>query len=254
MLGVERLAAALREGGGLEVVRPFSVARYNRVVQEQRLGLRPLPTAGKQDCVGVLVGNSKEIWGTFLDWLDGQPLDLLRADPLDTFVKRVVKEAVDQSFEDGDGENSIFWATDSGDRLVALQRIAELSGLACLDLNTHLCIHPEFGAWFSLRAAIVLLNTDVADVEQLGICHDPPLSSEVLLTQTERDTAQELFQAALKAANEQDSWNRWLAVRDSVTLGREHRFSDKQIRYHYCKDSDVLERLWRERRLSASNS
>jgi hypothetical protein len=34
---------------------------------------------------------------------------------------------------------------------VALQRMAHHSGLAYLDHVSHLCLHPRFGPWFSLR-------------------------------------------------------------------------------------------------------
>ena len=32
----------------------------------------------------------------------------------------------------------------------------------------------------------------------------------------------------------------WAALRDCVRLGREHRYSDEQLIYHYTKDVAVL--------------
>lgn len=38
---------------------------------------------------------------------------------------------------------------------VALQRCAQAIGLAHLDAASHLCLHPKYGPWFSLRAVLV---------------------------------------------------------------------------------------------------
>ena len=35
-------------------------------------------------------------------------------------------------------------------------------------------------------------------------------------------------------------WADWLALRDRYGVGREHRYSDAQIRYHYTRDKSVL--------------
>ncbi len=33
-----------------------------------------------------------------------------------------------------------------------------------------------------------------------------------------------------------ERWKLWLAVRDGCPVGRDHRYSDDQIRYHYAGD------------------
>lgn len=35
-------------------------------------------------------------------------------------------------------------------------------------------------------------------------------------------------------------WRPWLAVRDACPLGREHRYSEQQVAYHYTKDAKWL--------------
>jgi cyanocobalamin reductase (cyanide-eliminating) / alkylcobalamin dealkylase len=37
-----------------------------------------------------------------------------------------------------------------------------------------------------------------------------------------------------------DTWRAWLAVRDACPVGREHRYGDDQIAYHYAKRRDAL--------------
>ncbi len=36
-----------------------------------------------------------------------------------------------------------------------IQRAAAVAGLAYLDAGSHLCLHPKFGPWFTLRATLV---------------------------------------------------------------------------------------------------
>jgi methylmalonic aciduria homocystinuria type C protein len=37
-----------------------------------------------------------------------------------------------------------------------------------------------------------------------------------------------------------DHWKHWLAVRDACPFGREYRYTDAQIRYHYARDRSVF--------------
>ena len=38
-----------------------------------------------------------------------------------------------------------------------------------------------------------------------------------------------------------ENWRSWVAIRDACPLGKAHRYSDEQIRYHYTKDIKLLE-------------
>ena len=37
-----------------------------------------------------------------------------------------------------------------------------------------------------------------------------------------------------------ERWKLWLAVRAACPVGREHRYTDQQIRYHYVKQPNIL--------------
>lgn len=55
----------------------------------------------------------------------------------------------------------IYWSHAPSDDLVGgpgflpLQRLADCIGLAYLDPISHLCLHPKFGPWLSMRAVLV---------------------------------------------------------------------------------------------------
>jgi methylmalonic aciduria homocystinuria type C protein len=37
-----------------------------------------------------------------------------------------------------------------------------------------------------------------------------------------------------------EQWRLWLAVRDACPVGREYRYSENQIRWHYAHDRSAL--------------
>ena len=43
----------------------------------------------------------------------------------------------------------------TGSGHIAIQRMAHAAGLALLEPNSHLCLHPKFGPWLALRCALV---------------------------------------------------------------------------------------------------
>lgn len=52
--------------------------------------------------------------------------------------------------------------------------MAQAAGLAHLEENSHLCVHPKFGPWIALRCALVFDN--VPYPEPQAVLHMKPLS------------------------------------------------------------------------------
>lgn len=53
----------------------------------------------------------------------------------------------------------------SSGRVLSFQRLAHESGLAFLNPACHLCVHPVYGPWISLRAVVVLDAPGLPDTE-----------------------------------------------------------------------------------------
>lgn len=138
--------------------------------------------------------------------------------------------------------------------MVAMQRVAEAAGMAELDHCTHLCVHPTYGTWISLRAVIVC-NLPAADILQ-------PEPQRSLLSGVEKERAIVAMKQALEAhenpkslcedlhggglescERSMDIWRRWVALRDIVEVGKEYRFCQAQIDYHYTKDREQLRNI-----------
>lgn len=164
---------------------------------------------------GVIVGNTRALWPRFLAARRADPALLAAKDPLDAYTEREVAAAAPDAV--------CFYAHRRYDgAFLPFQRLAAAAGLAAL-APTHLLIHPTFGAWFGLRAVVL--------TEGEPISHSP-LPIPCHCDQRCRD--------AFTRARSSEGWRVWLAVRDSCPIGREHRYSDDQLAYHYTKDPVVL--------------
>jgi methylmalonic aciduria homocystinuria type C protein len=236
---IEQLCHALGSAG-FDVVAPFSTLWYNELVAEQALPVSPLPTFGRSGgALGVLVANTRALWNVFVRDCSrrrGVPgvADAPGADLLDDYCERHVRAAASVAAGSASVSCHFVFETDAP-RLVAMQRVAVLCGLCSLDSASHLCVHATYGAWLSLRAVIVL------DLEPPQ-SRPPPAPN--LVSADERAAAREAVEAAVAAAGVgssergggspgADPWRTWLRVRDAIRVGKEHRFSDDQLEYHY---------------------
>jgi methylmalonic aciduria homocystinuria type C protein len=218
-----RLAAALA-APGLDIVHPFPVAAFNdRADAAQRL-----PDLGRADALGVLIGNTRALWAPFVAACAADPALRASADPVDRYVERCVGAAVDALGIRG----IVRWAHAPPPRL-PIQRLADATGLAPLS-PVGLNVHPVYGPWLALRAAVVL---DVAAPPALPAaalpCGDCPRTCGPAF-----DRARAAQRGRFGLAR---TWRLWLAVRDACPIGRAHRYDEAQIRYHYARDRAALD-------------
>ena len=215
----ERCAAA-----GFDLVQPLAVGWYNGVVQ----GALRLDDWGSPGHLAVVVGNSRALWPVFLDALARDAQLAAARDPLDTYCERELSHATAQLGV----RASVRFAHEGGERRVAMQRLAHAAGLAYLT-ETHASVHPVYGPWVGLRAAI--------SIAIVGPSGPPPVVPHPCQGCAGRclpafEHALSTVDVTPSEANMQAHWQAWLAWRDACPIGREHRYSDAQIRYHYLHD------------------
>jgi methylmalonic aciduria homocystinuria type C protein len=170
----------------------------------------------------VVVGNTAALWPV----LDARLRAIAApvADPVDEHVVGVVDAAARAAF--GAALVDVRYAHEPPPRRVAIQQLADVAGLAWL-APSHLCVHPTFGPWIALRAAVVVDRHPTAVGAPLAPTCD--CATECL----------PVLDAALAAGEPTDRrqlrerWELWLAVRDACPVGRAHRYDEAQIRYHY---------------------
>lgn len=229
------LAAQLGPGG-FDLIQPLAVGWYNQAVPAENA----LPDLGDPAHLAVVVGHSRALWPAFLDALIAEPALLASANPLDRYTARRVEAAAAALGV----ATAIRHDWEPPPRRVAIQRLAEVSGLAWLG-PAHLSIHPTLGPWFALRSVIVVAapGPDVRPAAPPP-CEACPHACQPALAQAlAASGALPRDRGAIVAALEP-----WIALRDSCPVGRAHRYSDDQLRYHYTADPDLLRRAVDARR------
>jgi methylmalonic aciduria homocystinuria type C protein len=187
---------------GLDLVHAFDTAQVAR-----EPGVAMLDDPARR--LGLLIGNTRALWPRFLAARRDED------DPLDRYVERAFERAFP-------GERVWLAHRVYDGAFVPMQRLAQAVGLAHL-APTHLSIHPTYGPWFALRGVVALAG---APVERTPIT--PPCRCARACT------------SALERAMSSKDPASWIAVRDACPIGREHRYSDDQVHYHYIKDRSLL--------------
>ncbi len=217
---------------GFDILQPFSINTYNKNIEEDH----KIPQINNENNLAILVGNTKNFWPYFIQALKDNPSRINSENPFDDFIVETI-EPIKKLVPD---EIKIRYPHRPEPKHIAFQKLASLINLAYLS-PSHLCIHPKFGPWFSLRAVIVLpiIDPNLKTVPTVSAC-------EFCLTR-----CTPIFNLAVSKSNDvipnskeiKSHWKDWLAVRDSCPTGSEYRFSEEQIKYHYTKDKSILETL-----------
>jgi hypothetical protein len=157
---------------------------------------------------GVLVANTRALWPRFIAAYRADRELQAASDPLDLYVERTLARAFP-------GERVYFVHAQYAGAWLPFQRLAQLAGFAHL-APTHLVIHPIYGPWIALRGLVTLAG-------------EPPVTRALAPPCT-------CDERCLGAVERGD----WLAARDACPVGREHRYGETQLAYHYSKDRSLL--------------
>jgi methylmalonic aciduria homocystinuria type C protein len=218
------------EAAGLDLVKAFGVAAFNRTAPAHER----LPAFGRQNALGLIVGNSRHLWGTFREAFRSDARLQSLPHPLDAYVVAVVTHAAATLAPSA----LVVFAHVVEPTAIPIQRIAEAAGLAQLS-PSHLSVHPIYGPWMALRAVVVV---DVDGPEPAGGAAVRPCD----------DCARPCvpaFEEALRAATAtgaplgmaiRHDFRPWVRVRELCPQGRGHRYGEAQIDYHYAKNRDRL--------------
>jgi methylmalonic aciduria homocystinuria type C protein len=224
---VDEIAARCRTVG-IDLVQPLSGGWYDAAVAPEHR----LPGVGRRSPLVLLLASTRAFWRPFVARLAAEPGRLEHEHPLDRWVEDAVRGALR-----GVGVRyEVRFSHEPPPRRVAMQRLAHVSGLAPL-APSMLSVHPVYGPWIGLRAAVVL-DTDGPP----GPAPAPALACDACARRCTPALERAQRAAATGAGGDpvRGNWHDWLAVRDACPVGREHRYPDGLIRYVYTKDRAVL--------------
>lgn len=209
---------------GLDLTAALRVERYN---EEVAPWLR-LPDFGRPGSLAIVVGNTRAMWPPFLRALRADARLAADEHPIEAFASDRVRRAAAAA----GWPHEIRWAHDVVSGVVAIQQLAQVAGLAHL-APSHLSVHPVYGPWIALRAALVF---DVPGPPGRPLPAAP-------CAECERACLPALRRALDGSAGAgAEAWKLWLAIRDACPAGRDFRYDDDQIAYHYTKDRRALRR------------
>lgn len=223
-----REIAARCRASGIDLAQTLNGAWYDAAVPPEYR----LPDVGRPGPLALLLASTRAFWRPFVAALRAEPARLEHEHPLDRWVEDVVRGAL----AGVNVRHAVRFAHDPPPRRVAMQRLAQVSGLAWLAPGM-LCVHPTYGPWIGLRAVVVL------DLE--GPTGAPPAITPTCEDCAHRcapalERAQRLAAEAPPNDPVPPLWREWLAVRDACPVGREHRYPEDMVRYVYTKNRDVL--------------
>lgn len=196
-----------------------------------------IPAENSRDLEGMpalLFGNAgADMWARFsrsAEYQDGQP------DPLNRWTIRVVGDATQAA---GQGVYALF---PFGEPVWPFQRWAlRAMGIGASPLG--MLIHPEFGLWFALRAAVIV--PDAADeVEKLiqvaekmihpcDLCAGKPcLNACPVDAFSGGGFDSRACHSHLASGSPPDCMSEGCMARDACPVGAEWRYSDEQVRFH----------------------
>jgi cyanocobalamin reductase (cyanide-eliminating) / alkylcobalamin dealkylase len=216
------------EGVGFDLLQTLRVGWYNGSVEPS---LR-LENFGSDENLALVVGNTRALWPVFVAALAGDPELAEGPDPLDRYTVRHVSELCSRLGLPA----SPRFAHVVGAGQVAMQRLAHVAGLA-FSTESHLSVHPVHGPWIGLRAAISVATIGPPG-PQPALAHPCGGCAARCLPALQR--AASTLRGAPSAASLREHFDLWLAHRDACPVGRESRYSEAQIRYHYLEDRELL--------------
>ena len=211
---------------GFDVTHSFAISALDFQLSDY------LNEAIDKNCSGILIGNSRALWGGFLSWLEKQEKWEEITNPIELYTQQSVESACSEFLPSA----TIYWMHETNAYVVPGQQLAHSTGLAFLSAG-RFNIHPQYGAWFALRALIIVKETFPID-SRLAV---NPSTNHIELK------AQAIFNklSAVLAVSEMEhtvktKWKKWLALRDIYQVGKEYRYSNAQIEYHYTHKKSVL--------------
>jgi methylmalonic aciduria homocystinuria type C protein len=219
---------------GFEVLGAVASDVYNASLEDKLASYRIALAEHTGPSVALVVGNTRRLWPLFLEAFATTSLaDELN--PLDAYSRRHIGAAADRLGSELGVISSVRFSFDPPPNTVAIQRLTALAGAAEVS-PIGLCVHPDYGPWFSLRAAVVLGIAGPGASTSAATCSG--CTSKPCLGPREQVMA--LGAAGFSRELLAEHWQTWLAMRDACPIGRAERYSDPQVRYHYLKERSLL--------------
>ena len=250
---------------GFEIAQPFPLSRYNNYYRNSSRS-KPFeyisPGNGGDDCLAILVGNTKSVWPHFTSFLQSEA-GQSSLNPFDDFTKHTIESVLSSitPLETNGRDFSCYYSHEFQGNYprIAMQVAGQVSGVAYYENEvSYLSIHPQFGTWFAFRCVIVFNSIGEKDFTQIEDLFKDPLScmeqvlgpfvaTESVLCDTIREIKEQLQTQLAICLESPKKHLGWIKLRDipmeylesfnpSVELKwRSFRYEPQQMTFHYVK-------------------
>lgn len=233
---------ALRAALAAEGFNHVGVLDFHGFLARHGAVFRPPARTRWPRSIVVLASGGGAMWAAFQVFLRKNPSWAGRRDPLDDWTAHAVGRALGAALPSGVRAEALYPFRPAWGRPVPFQRMARESGLG-VPSKLGTLIHPEFGPWFGLRAAI-LTDLALAPTAPLGAspcegcpapcvpaCPFPGAMTEAGWSMARCQEAK-LAEPACRARCD---------ARAACVVGVEHRYADDEIAHHYGRLTERLE-------------
>jgi len=217
---------------GLNLVGAVAAERYDAAVP---LRLRASAIDPRARSVVVIGNGGAAFWHAYRRHVDGDPGWALHDHPLDDFTREVVEREIAGPLRARDVQFRLVYpfAGEAGNlHFMELGRLAGIGGPSLIGV----LIHPTYGTWIAMRAALLLNFTLEEPAEGLGFDPCP------------RCVARSCMPACPVAAVSDRGWDVIKCVRHRVeaapdcsagcysrlncVIGPQHRYPEEELRHH----------------------
>merc|ERR1712086_726019 len=239
----------LLHAGGFSLLSAFSAGQYNNHPKIKELDKEyHLAGCADTDCC-ILVGSTSSLWHPFIDFLGANSDFVQHTQPhvLDAYSVQLVEQAVAALDPSSRARlRKVYYAHETVEthgRCMSFSTAAHVSGMAAYVPQVQRCIHATHGPWVGLRA---ILTFDQFHSEHDLVAEANANRSAGFLCSKEEIERVQARQSEVASAwgsvSEEESWAGLVDVADTFELGRNWRYCQTQVDFHYAP-SDTARQL-----------
>jgi hypothetical protein len=233
---------------GLNLVGVAAVDAYDALVPAS---YRLHDGCGSVRSVMVIGNGGGAFWAAYRAHVGRHPELATHVHPLDDFTRLVVEEHIATSLARAGIRGVLRFPFDRDAPPLSFVHLAEAAGLGRRSL-LGILVHPEFGPWMALRAALLLERParaarPAAAFDPCATCVERPCIAAcpgVAIAASGWDVERCMTQRLAAEGNCDDACH----ARVACVYGRAHRYPPEAIAYHQGRAREVMERARRGER------
>ncbi len=163
---LERIRAAAAPHG-LNLVAATLVERYDAAIAKE---LRASELAPGAQSIVIIGNGGGELWAALKRHVMAHPGWMNREHPLDDFTRAIVESSIAAPLRETGQRCTVVYPFMHDGRTLNFIELAKIAGLAGPSI-IGIAVHPEFGPWIALRAA--LLVDELIDAPGTAVGFDP---------------------------------------------------------------------------------